>query len=80
MSSTRAASQLHRDRGLTIRAGADSEDFRMRSRMEIRVHINRALRAGTAEQKLDELALAIGELARYIEEIEKDRQRTSIPR
>jgi hypothetical protein len=52
----------------------------MRSRLEIRVHINRALRAGTAERKLDELALAIGELARYIEEIEKDRQRTSIPR
>jgi alkylhydroperoxidase/carboxymuconolactone decarboxylase family protein YurZ len=52
----------------------------MRSRLEIRVHINRALRAGAAERKLDELALAIGELARYIEEIEKDRQRTSIPR
>lgn len=60
--------------------GTDSEDFRMRSRLEIRVHINRALRAGAAERKLDELALAIGELARYIEEIEKDRQRTSIPR
>jgi outer membrane murein-binding lipoprotein Lpp len=45
----------------------------MRSRLQVRVHINRALRSGTVEQKLDEIALAIAELARYVEDIEKDK-------
>ena len=39
-------------------------DSQMPSRLQVKVHINRALRAGTVEQKLDEIALAIGELAR----------------
>jgi hypothetical protein len=43
----------------------------MRSRLEIRMHVNRALRAGSVERKLDEIALAIAELAQYIEEIGK---------
>jgi hypothetical protein len=44
----------------------------MPSRLQIKVHINRALRARAVEQKLDEIALAIGELARYVEDLEKD--------
>ena len=44
----------------------------MPSRQQVKVHINRALRARAAEQKLDEIALAIGELARYVEGIEKE--------
>jgi hypothetical protein len=44
----------------------------MASRQQVKVHINRALRARAVEQKLDEIALAIGELARYVEDIEKD--------
>lgn len=49
------------------------EDFSMPSRQQVKVHINRALRARVVEQKLDEIALAIGELARYVEEIEQDK-------
>ena len=45
----------------------------MPSRQQVKVHINRALRARVVEQKLDEIALAIGELARYVEEIEQDK-------
>jgi hypothetical protein len=45
----------------------------MPSRQQVKVHVNRALRARTVEQKLDEIILAIGELARYIEDIEKDK-------
>jgi hypothetical protein len=44
----------------------------MPSRQQVKIHVNRALRARAAEQKLDEIALAIGELARYVEDIEKD--------
>jgi hypothetical protein len=44
----------------------------MASRQQVKVHINRALRARAMEQKLDEIALAIGELARYVEDIDKD--------
>jgi uncharacterized protein with HEPN domain len=44
----------------------------MPSRLQVKVHINRALRAHAVEQKLDEIAMAIGELARYVEDIEKD--------
>ncbi len=40
-------------------------------------HINRALRARTVEQKLDEIALAIAELAKYVEDIEKDMSNSS---
>jgi hypothetical protein len=43
----------------------------MPSRREVKIHINRALRSRGAEQKLDEIALAIGELARYVEDVEK---------
>ena len=43
----------------------------MSSRQQVKVHINRALRTRGVEQKLDEIALAIGELARYVEDIEK---------
>ena len=43
----------------------------MHSRGEIKVHVNRALRARTVEQKLDEIAPAIAELARYVKDIEK---------
>jgi hypothetical protein len=49
----------------------------MRSRLQVKVHINRALRAGTVERKLDEIALAIAELAKYVEDIEKDKLSTS---
>lgn len=49
----------------------------MASRQQVKVHINRALRARAMEQKLDEIALAIGELARYVEDIEKDSQSRS---
>jgi hypothetical protein len=52
----------------------------MQSRLQVKVHINRALRARTVEQKLDEIALAISELARYVEEIEKDNLSRSPPR
>ena len=45
----------------------------MHSRQQVKVHVNRALRARTVEQKLDEIALAIAELARYVEDIEKDK-------
>ncbi len=41
------------------------------ARREVKIHINRALRSRAAEQKLDEIALAIGELARYVEHVEK---------
>jgi hypothetical protein len=51
----------------------------MASRQQVKVHINRALRARAVEQKLDEIALAIGELARYVEDIEKDNLRRSPP-
>jgi hypothetical protein len=44
----------------------------MRSRLEVRMHVTRSLRAHSVERKLDEIALAIAELARYIEEMEKD--------
>ena len=47
----------------------------MPSRLQVKVHINRALRACTVEQKLDEIATAIGELARYVEEIEKEKEK-----
>jgi hypothetical protein len=43
----------------------------MPSRQQVKIHINRALRTRALEQKLDEIALAVGELARYVEEIEK---------
>jgi hypothetical protein len=52
----------------------------MPSRLQVKVHINRALRARATEQKLDEIALAIGELARYVEDIEKDNLSRSRPR
>jgi hypothetical protein len=45
----------------------------MPSRLEIKTHVNRALRARTAEQKLDEIALAIAELAIYVEDLEKNK-------
>jgi hypothetical protein len=45
----------------------------MNSRREIKVHVNRALRSRNIEHKLDEIALAIAELAKYVEDIEKDR-------
>jgi hypothetical protein len=51
----------------------------MPSRLQVKLHINRALRARAAEQKLDEIALAIGELARYVEDIEKDNLSRSQP-
>jgi len=51
----------------------------MHSRLEIKVHVNRALRAREVEQKLDEIALAIAELARYVEAIEKDKLSKSSP-
>ena len=44
----------------------------MPSRLQIKVHINRALRARAVEQKLDEIAIALNELARYVEELEKE--------
>ena len=44
----------------------------MPSRLQIKVHINRALRARAVEQKLDEIAIAINELARYVEDLEKE--------
>jgi hypothetical protein len=47
----------------------------MPSRLQIKTHINRALRAHTVEQKLDEIALAIAELAIYLEDIEKYRSK-----
>jgi hypothetical protein len=43
----------------------------MLSRQQVKIHINRALRARAVEQKLDEIALAVGELARYVEDVEK---------
>jgi hypothetical protein len=43
----------------------------MPSRLQVKVHINRALRAHAVEQKLGEIALAIGKLPRYIEDVEK---------
>jgi hypothetical protein len=43
----------------------------MPSRQQVKVHVNRALRARAVEQKLDEIALAVGELARYVEDVEK---------
>ena len=52
----------------------------MRSRLEVRVHVNRSLRADSVERKLDEIALAIAELARYIEEIEKDKLKRAAAR
>jgi hypothetical protein len=58
---------------LQVAAAFQAEDFGMPSRQQVKVHINRALRARVVEQKLDEIALAIGELARYVEEIEKDK-------
>ena len=51
----------------------------MPSRRQVKVHVNRALRARAAEQKLDEIALAIGELARYVEEVERSRLSKSPP-
>jgi hypothetical protein len=51
----------------------------MPSRLQVKLHINRALRARALEQKLDEIALAIGELARYVEDIEKDNLARSRP-
>jgi hypothetical protein len=52
----------------------------MPSRLEVKRHVNRALRADSVDQKLDEIALAIAELARYIEEIEKDKlKRAAVP-
>jgi hypothetical protein len=50
------------------------QGFGMPSRLQVKVHINRALRARTVEQKLDEIATAIGELARYVEEIEREKE------
>jgi Holliday junction resolvasome RuvABC endonuclease subunit len=50
----------------------DTTGFANASRQQVKVHINRALRARAVEQKHDEIALAIGELARYVEDIEKD--------
>jgi uncharacterized membrane protein len=44
----------------------------MPSRQQVKIHINRALRTRALEQKLDEIALAVGELARYVEDIEKE--------
>jgi uncharacterized protein with HEPN domain len=44
----------------------------MPSRLQVKLHVNRALRARAVEQKLDEIALAIGELARYVEDVEND--------
>ena len=44
----------------------------MASRLQVKVHINRALRARAVEQKLDEIAIAINELARYVEDLEKE--------
>lgn len=52
----------------------------MPSRLQIKMHINRALRARTVEQKLDEIALAIAELAKYVEDIEKDKPSNSSTR
>lgn len=52
----------------------------MHSRQQVKVHVNRALRARTIEQKLDEIALALAELARYVEEIEKDELSKSLAR
>ena len=52
----------------------------MPSRLQIKIHINRALRARAVEQKLDEIALAIGELARYVEDVEKDNLSRSPPK
>lgn len=49
----------------------------MPSRQQIKIHINRALRARALEQKLDEIALAISELARYVEDIEKNKLSSS---
>jgi hypothetical protein len=51
----------------------------MPSRRQVQVHINRALRARTVEQKLDEIAIAISELARYVEDIEKASLSRSAP-
>jgi hypothetical protein len=51
----------------------------MPSRLQVKVHINRALRARVVEQKLDEIALAISELARYVEDIEKESLSRSAP-
>jgi len=50
----------------------------MPSRLQIKTHINRALRAHTVEQKLDEIALAIAELAIYVEDIEKDKGKQTV--
>jgi hypothetical protein len=52
----------------------------MRSRLEVRMHVNRALRARSVERKLDAIALAIAELARYIEELEKDKLKQAATR
>jgi hypothetical protein len=62
-----AARAQNEARTVALQAG----DFDMPSRQQVKVHINRALRAHTVEQKLDEIANAIGELARYVEDIEK---------
>jgi hypothetical protein len=51
----------------------------MPSRLQVKVHVNRALRARAVEQKLDEIAIAISELARYVEDIEKERLSRSAP-
>jgi hypothetical protein len=51
----------------------------MPSRLQIKVHINRALRARAVEQKLDEIAMAINELARYVEDLEKESLSRSAP-
>jgi hypothetical protein len=51
----------------------------MPSRLQVKVHINRALRARAVEQKLDEIAIAINELARYVEELEKESLSRSAP-
>jgi hypothetical protein len=55
-------------------------ESRMPSRLQIKMHISRALRARTDEQKLDEIALAIAELAKYVEDIEKDKLSNSSTR
>jgi hypothetical protein len=52
----------------------------MPSRQQVKVHVNRALRARAAEQKLDEIALAVGELARYVEDVEKESEKESLSR
>ncbi len=73
MSSRATTAARAQNAASTVATAHQAEGFGMPSRLQVKVHINRALRAHTVEQKLDEIANAIGELARYVEAIEKEK-------